>query len=306
MKGVNKRLSLVVATYNRSQSLQRLLQSLLYQEYDRAAWECVVVNNNSQDDTLDAAERFATAHSDINMTIVTESQQGLSYARNLGICSSHGEVIVIVDDDEVLEPQFLASYAALFSSCDVAAAGGRIIPEYEEGRPRWMNTFCESAIASPINLGDAVRTFPGSTIPGGGNMAFRRTILAKYGLFDEKLGRTGNQLLGGEESNLFARLRGGGEKIWYCPTATTHHFIPPQRLERQYLDKLWRGVGRSQRTRANIEHPRSGTLRAVAAELLKWCATLAIASYLMITFRTSKAHYLFIMRSQITRGILFG
>ena len=47
------RLSLIIATYNRSAALVEALRSVVRQDFPAAEWECIVVNNNSQDDTLD-------------------------------------------------------------------------------------------------------------------------------------------------------------------------------------------------------------------------------------------------------------
>ncbi len=303
-----KKISVVIATYNRSQSLLRLLESFLYQgDCDSSLWECIIVNNNSSDDTLEVAERFVSAHGELDFRVVTELKQGVSSACNRGIVETRGEVVIIVDDDEIVEPHFLRCYHDFFAANgDVVCAGGRIIPEYEVdgGRPLWMNRFCEFAIASPIDLGDRVRTFSRSEVPGGGNMAFRRTALDRYGLFREDLGRSGSALSGGEETNMFSRFRSAGESIWYLPAAVTHHFIPQHRVERAYLDKLWFDVGASQLGRSRLEHPRCGTLRAIVAEGLKWCSVAAISAFYLFTLQFSKAKYLCIMRRQISRGII--
>ena len=63
-------------------------------------------------------------------------------------------------------------------------------------------------------------------------MALRRTALGRYGAFDPQLGRRGARLLGGEESDLFARLRRGGEQCWYVPGAVMYHILPPSKLTR--------------------------------------------------------------------------
>ena len=71
------RLSLLVATYNRSASLLGALESVAGQRADPAVWECVVVDNNSQDDTAACVEAFRQAHPGLNLRLVRESRQGL-------------------------------------------------------------------------------------------------------------------------------------------------------------------------------------------------------------------------------------
>ena len=222
------RLSLIIATYNRSAALVEALRSVVRQDFPAAEWECIVVNNNSQDDTLARFEAFATEHPAINLRIVTETRQGLSHARNRGIDESRGEYIAIIDDDERINEQFISSYVALFDAYpDAASAGGPIIPEYPAGRPAWMSSYTERPIANPIDLGRKIRPFPKGRIPGGGNMALRRSTVQRYGAFDPSLGRTGEQLIGGEESDLFQRLADAGERCYYVPTAIMWHIIPP-------------------------------------------------------------------------------
>ena len=202
------RLSLLIATYNRSSWLVRTLQSVIEQDAPLDEWECVVVNNNSTDDTAERFAEFAAQHPEVNMRMVTELNQGLSYARNRGIRESSGEYIAIIDDDERIAPGFISAYISLFDSTpDAVAAGGPIIAEYPHGRPVWMSYFTERAIANQMHLGNKVKEYPEGYIPGGGNMALRRSAIRRYGVFDISLGRVGNSLVGGEESDLFERLR---------------------------------------------------------------------------------------------------
>ena len=87
------RLSLIVATYNRSASLINALESVAQQNAPASEWECIVINNNSSDDTPERFAEFAAAHPDLNMRMVTELRQGLSFARNRGIRESEAEYI---------------------------------------------------------------------------------------------------------------------------------------------------------------------------------------------------------------------
>ena len=71
------RLTVVVATYNRSQSLVRCLESFRTQSSPRTEWEVVVVNNNSKDDTEERFAEFAAANPDLPVRMVREERQGL-------------------------------------------------------------------------------------------------------------------------------------------------------------------------------------------------------------------------------------
>jgi glycosyltransferase involved in cell wall biosynthesis len=295
------RLSIVIATYNRSSQLLNLLQSVVEQTLPRQEWECVVVNNNSTDDTASAFETFSARYPDCNLRMVLEPNQGLSYARNRGIRESEGEYIAIVDDDERIAPDFISSYIELFDSTpDAMAAGGPIVAEYPTGKPRWMSRFTERPIANTMYFGDKVRIFPSGRIPGGGNMALRRAAVKRYGVFDTALGYVGEQLIGGEECDLFERLQIAEAKYYYVPGAVMYHIIPKEKLSLEYLSRLSYNVGVSQVRRARYYH-RIG--RVKIKECIKWCATLLLAAWYGITLQWSKAKYLLVMRWNITRGI---
>ena len=295
------RLSLIVATYNRSASLIRALESVAQQNAPASEWECVVINNNSTDDTQERFAEFAAAHPDLNMRMVTELRQGLSFARNRGIRESEAEYIAIIDDDERISPDFITSYISLFDSTpDAVAAGGPIVAEYPSGRPRWMSHFTERPVANTMYFGDKVREFPEGRIPGGGNMALRRSAVRRYGVFDTSLGYVGDSLIGGEESDLFERLRIAEAKYYYVPTAVMYHIIPPEKLTQKYLSRLSYNIGVSQLRRAKFYH-RVGRVRVM--ELVKWVVTIVLALWYLVTLQWSKTKYLLLMRFNITKGL---
>ena len=122
------RLSLIVATYNRAEQLLTTLRSVAAQTAPAAEWECVVVDNNSTDDTAARFEEFLSAHPGLPLRRVSETRQGLSWARNRGIAETTGEIVAIIDDDERIVPEFIAAYIAFFDAHpSVASAGGPIV-----------------------------------------------------------------------------------------------------------------------------------------------------------------------------------
>lgn len=293
------RISLVIPTYNRAPRLLAALESVARQTADPAVWECVVVDNASTDDTAERFAAFAAAHPGLRLRMVREPEPGVSHARNRGLHEAQAEVVAWIDDDERIDEGFLAAYLDFFAAHPAATvAGGRIIAEYETARPRWMSKFTEMPVANPMDFGPEVRPFPRGRVPGGGNMAFRRSVALACGGFDAALGRVGRELIGGEENDLFERLRARGETIWYVPGAVMRHIIPPEKLTEAYFRRLCYNVGRSQRLRAEI-HDRRAKTRML--ELLKWGATLLLC----LTMRPCQARWLLRMRREITRG-LFG
>lgn len=295
------KLSLLIATYNRADRLIETLESVVAQDAPAEQWECVVVNNNSTDCTAERFAVFAAAHPQYNLRMVEEHNQGLSYARNRGIRESTGEYMAIIDDDERIVPEFISAYISLFDTVpEAVAGGGPIVPVYPAGRPAWMSCFTERPIANTMYLGDRVREFPEGHIPGGGNMAIRRSAVKRYGVFDISLGRVGTSLTGGEESDLFERLRLAEAKYYYTPKAVMYHIIPAEKLSRGYFSRLSYNIGVSQLRRAMF-YRRVGRVRV--AECGKWVVTAAIAAWFFVTLRWSRADYLILMRCRITRGL---
>ena len=291
------RLSLIIPTHNRSERLIAALESVIRQDLPAADWECVVVSNNSTDDTVARFGDFAARYPGLNLRLVTEDGPGVSYARNRGIAETSAPLLVFIDDDERINPGFLRAYADFFDAHpDAVVAGGRIIAEYVTGRPAWLSKYTEMPIANPMDFGERVRPFPAGRVPGGGNMAFRRAGLAGYGGFDPTLGRVNGELIGGEENDFFERLLLGGETIWYVPGAVMWHIIPPAKLTGAYFRRLSYNVGVSQRLRAEIHRRLPKTF---VLEIAKWAATLVLCC----TMPPRKSRWLLRMRLEISRGL---
>lgn len=279
----------------------RTLESVVRQNASPEEWECVVVNNNSTDSTAADFAVFADTHRRFNLRMVDEPKQGLSNARNCGIRNSSGAIVAIIDDDETLVPEYISTYIDFFDAhAEALVAGGGVIPCYENGRPKWMSPYPERMIANPIDLGGRVREFPQSRVPAGGNMAFRREVFADFGMFNPALGRNGKALTGGEETDLFARLRKGGIKSHYVPHAAIFHHIPDEKLTRERFDRQCFDVGRSKYIRAAS----NGDVAALLAdERLKRVFTFVLAVCYCITLRPAKAEWLVAMRRGIGAGI---
>ena len=293
-------LSIIISTYNNAVSLIRTLNSVAKQDADKAIWECVVVNNNSTDNTAEMVAAFAKEHSDINIKLVDEAQQGLSYARNRGIAEAEGQFLAFIDDDETINEGFVSAYLDLFHNHGAFAGAGALKVRYDSARPKWMSYYTEKMIANPLNLGKEIITITSSVTPTGGNMAFNREIFRLYGGFDTNLGRKGNELSGGEENDMFQRLRDLGERVFYTPHAIAYHHIADRKLTPEYFDKLSYGVGVSKRIRAE----KFGTEEELFRDERKKRRYAKILAILYtLTFQLQKAKWLMRMRNGISKGV---
>ena len=278
----------------------RTLDSVVKQSADKNIWECVVVNNNSTDDTAERVTTFAKEHSDINIRLVEELQQGLSYARNRGITESKGQFLAFIDDDETINEEFVSAYIDLFRNHGAFVGSGALKVCYDSARPKWMSYYTEKMIANPLDLSKEIITITRTITPTGGNMAFNREVFNLYGFFDTNLGRRGGELFGGEENDLFDRIRDLGERVFYTPHAIAYHHIADHKLTPEYFDKLSYGVGVSKRLRAEKRGVEKELYRDEAA---KRRYTWLLAILYTLAFQPQKAKWLIRMRKGISKGI---
>lgn len=123
------RISLVIPTHNRAVPLLAALESVVRQSLPAEEWECVVVDNNSTDDTAERFAAFRSAHPGVRLRMVRETGPGVSYARNRGLREAAAPLVAFIDDDERVNADFLRAYADFFDTHPGAVvAGGRIMP----------------------------------------------------------------------------------------------------------------------------------------------------------------------------------
>src|SRR5947209_6412915 len=175
--------SIVINTYNRAASLRNTIQGLLSQDYPD--FEIVVVNGPSTDNTADMLRDFSAV-----IKTADCPTRNLSISRNIGICAAAGDLVAIIDDDAVPEPEWLTQLAAGFDTEDVGAAGGKVLDHtgysfqyHYSTADRLGNAQWDLTEASPhLNFPWSFR-FP---YLQGTNACFRRSALLDIGGFDEE------------------------------------------------------------------------------------------------------------------------
>jgi GT2 family glycosyltransferase len=297
------KLSVVICTYNRGDCILDALHSLVGQTLPRHLFEILLINNNSTDTTEALCRDFAQRTPGLNYRYLTETQQGLSHARNRGIAEAAGDIIIFMDDDATAESDYLEKMLAFFERTpDAAACGGRIYPRFESRRPRWMSHFLLS-LTSSIDLGNKVKVFTHRQFPVGANMAVRSSLFAKYGLFNPDLGRKGNSMDGAEEKDFFYRLMSAKEKIYYVPDAIVHHYVPDRRLTFDFFRRQALGIGKSERIRAR-GISRHEYAKSIVRESLKWGVSFVLFVFYLFTLRPAKAVRLLAFRWYVSKGLL--
>lgn len=236
-------LSVVICTYNRGDILGETLASYATLAAASAARaELIIVDNNSSDATAGIAREFVAGRTDARY--VFEPTPGLSHARNTGIREARGEIIAFADDDVFFEAGWLDALLRAFSAHpEAGCVGGKTLPHFESGRPAWLHETMLYMYGS-TNSGDEEAWMAYPKHPFGVNMAFRREVFARIGGFDPRLGRIGDSLLSGEESDIFRRVHEAGILTRYTPDAFLRHRIPASRTDPEWVLKrsYWQGI----------------------------------------------------------------
>lgn len=295
-------ISAIISTYNRAEFLPGLFDSVLKQTVKKSEYEIVIVNNNSTDDTEKISRKFMEDHPEVNCFYCMETQQGLSYGRNRGIQESKGDLLTFLDDDAVIAPDFLEKTMLFFKSKPhVNAIGGKILLHYVKEEPAWYNPFMASLLGY-FNMGDKSQVFTGNYFRGS-NMSFRKKVFDKHGDFDVRLGRSGKNLFGSEEKELFYRFKEKGEEMWYVPEAIVYHLVPVERTRDEFVKKQAWGVGSSERIR-NLSQGKTKFFMSFIWELMKWLASLGIAFYYLVSFKPAAARIILKFRLWVSQGLL--
>ena len=237
--------TVILCTYNRCASLGKALESVAAQTLPSAlAWEVLVVDNNSKDQTRTLVEDFCLRYPG-RFRYLFEPQPGKSHALNAGIREARGGILAFIDDDVVAEPTWLQSLTAELHSGEWAGAGGPILPERGFSPPRWLSGGDLRAFAplALFNLGPQ----PGALTepPFGTNMAFRKETFERYGGFRADLGPRPDSILRGEDTEFGKRILAAGLTLRYEPSAIVFHAVPENRLQKKYFLAWWFDKGRS-------------------------------------------------------------
>lgn len=297
------KLSVIICTYNRDKYIYNVLRSIAENDFPKNRYEIVLVNNNCTDQTEAECSRFMQDFSDVDLKIFTESNQGLSYARNRGISEAKGDVLVYVDDDAVVNSEYLKTYVEFFETHPkIDAAGGMIVPRYETNEPDWFSKYTRQLITAKLDLGRKERRFPKRKFPAGGNAAYRKTVFDRVGFFNVELGRKGTGLIGAEEKDLFDKMTDIGIQFFYLPNAILYHIIPEAKLTKDYFERWTYAIGKSEylRTRSS----RKKYLKRIFWEIVKWGGTVVLWIWFLMCLQPKKGNKLVRFRYNVTRGLL--
>ena len=242
-------LSVIIPAHNPEPGrLERVLRALHRQTVPVTEWELIVVDNGSSPPI--PAGLAGLGHS--AGILVTEPRLGLTHARAAGLRRARAPLLVLVDDDNLLEPDYLRHARDLAAAQPAAGAwGGRIIPEFAVPPPAWAGPHLGSLAlrdhgAQPL-VSLPLRT-PGWEYPYfaplGAGMVLRDGAARKYLDFldsdqDCLHDRRGSSLGSGGDCELVMQgVLLPGSAVAYSPDLVLRHVIPARRLRLLYLCRL--------------------------------------------------------------------
>lgn len=239
-------ISVIICTRNRARQLSNVLDSVAALTVPAGlAWELIVVDNGSSDNTRDVVQSYAST---LPIRYVLESTAGLSNARNRGVQEAQGAYICWTDDDVELDRDWLDAYREAFlRHPDGAVFGGKILPRFTEPVPDWIEQLkTEWPVDGPVayrDLGDAPMqlSFKGWKTPYGANFAVR-TKEQKQHAYNPELGVSPTHKRVGEETEVIYQILKTGTGYW-VPRAIVHHIIPQSRQSYRYVYDYFYLVG---------------------------------------------------------------
>jgi len=168
-----------------------------------------------------------------------ETRLGLSAAKNAGAKLATGRLLLFTDYDVIVPPAWIRGYVDLFNRIGEknALAGGPVIPILSDLGP-WPDWFDEEALAD-VGLLDyrAERPLGRFEFVWGANMAIPSSVFQKIGLWNENLGRRGDERGTFEDTEYQDRLKAAGGTVWFCPAANLKHRIERDRIRpRQVME----------------------------------------------------------------------
>jgi glycosyltransferase involved in cell wall biosynthesis len=282
-------LSVVIPTHNpRPDYLNRVLDGLARQTLSLQEWEAVIVDNASDYPVANVVDLGWNP----NGKIIREEKLGLTAARLAGFSASSGDVIALVDDDNVLAPDYLATAVQLAESHPFLGSwSGCVELVFEPGSaappPSWRSylteRFCEKAVWSNDPSHNA-------STPWGAGMCLRRSLAVAYLQSSEadpdrlKLDLQGRELIYGGDTDIAYQGCAMGLGKGVFPGLKVSHLIPAARCERAYLLRVIEGHAYSEVLHHWVLH---GSL---PAESSGWMDGLKRAGRMLLSTADQRAH----------------
>jgi glycosyltransferase involved in cell wall biosynthesis len=242
--------SVIVPTFNRAASVDRLIAALRAQIGD-ASFEVLVVDNGSRDQTAAVVDRHAGE--DPRIRRLSERRPGASHARNAGIAAASAPILAFVDDDVCPRPDWILSIVRAFAGHpEVDCIGGRVEPRWPRRPPSWLTPAQWAPLALQIDRGQSeyIDRDHASACLITANFACRAAVFREIGGFAPEYRRD-------EDREFNLRMWRSGKRGLYVDAVAVDACIQPERLTKRYHRAWYHVTGASHarlRYRDSIDH----------------------------------------------------
>jgi glycosyltransferase involved in cell wall biosynthesis len=243
-----KSVDFIICTYNGSIFLDQVLDSILTQNYANLQINIIIVDNNSSFIENQKYRSIIFNFNSDKIILVSEPKPGLFHARKTGIEKSTGDLIIFVDDDNILDLNFLSQTITIFNDYpEVGACCGQNIATRDSpdspglnSFPSWFEVEKRKYACGSLTPRDEIITWTKGECWGAG-MAIRAFVAKQILKIDNlffTIGRNGNNLSSGDDTELSYWVIFMGYDLYFSNSRTLKHLITSNRLTELYLDKL--------------------------------------------------------------------
>lgn len=248
-KSVQLIISIIIPTFNRGNQLTSTLSSLAKQDWNIPA-EVIVVDNGSTDDTKTVVEQFEKQIP--NLIYRYDAMPGLLTGRHHGAAIARGEILCFLDDDVILNQEYLKNLAETFlNDKNLHLATGPCLPNYEDEPPQWLAHFWQQRHAgqycgwlSLLDFGNSEIEIDPNFVWGLNFCIRKKTLIDLGGFHPDCIPDRLQQYQGDGETGLTLKAIEKGLKAKYIPGLMLYHHVSKQRLTMEYFKKraFYQGV----------------------------------------------------------------
>ncbi len=239
--------SVAIPIYNGESRLPKVLERLRSQTgVEHLNWEIIVVDNNSTDGIAKLIQEYQASWCDnVPLRYCFEAEQGVAFARQRAIQEARGELVGFLDDDNL--PALNWVHAACEFEQEHPKAGAyasQIHGLFEVEPPTDLKRIIFYLAITERGSEPLLYEPRKKGVPPGAGLVVRRLVWKDHvpqRLF--LLGRVASSMLAGEDAEALLYIHRAGWEIWYNPAMEVEHVIPQERLEKNYLISLMRGIG---------------------------------------------------------------
>jgi hypothetical protein len=270
-----------------------VLEYLRRQTLPQDDWELLVIDNRSDPPLASGPHLSWHPHA----RLVREEKLGLTWARVRGMAEAAGELIVFVDDDNLLAPDYLERALKVFKNRpEIGVWGGEVELQFETPPADWTRSYWWMLGSRTVERDTWSKDSQGGCVPCGAGMCVRKAVADRYAstvAHDPKrqaLDRRGADLSSSGDTDLALTACDMGLGLGQSAELKLKHLIPPSRLTPEYILKLQEGMAFSDellnsiRRPAAVQPPRNWRQRG-----MEWARYLRLSSFDKKMFSAEKS-----------------